>query len=218
MSSQPSSRNAAACKFIQYRLKVQFSGLNKIYRFLLARYHVERIMGCISTAEIWHCLETLPDKLDDHYEQAWRRATSEGNPHRRKQAYLTLMWIILAEQPLSLPALHEAVAISMGIDSGLRGSTATSMNDVIALCAGIITIEGCSAARRDTSNQEVLDLSNAKVLVVHASASEYFYTRQNFYFPTGHEIITKTCAHVIKSAAIEPYWAAIPLSSLVPVA
>ena len=172
-------------------------------------------MGCISTAEIWHCLETLPEKLDDHYEQAWRRATSEGNLHRRKQAYHTLMWITLAEQPLSLQALHEAVAISMGIESGIRGSTAISTIDVIALCAGIITVEGCSAGRCDICKQEIPELSRAKVLVVHASASEYFYTGQSLYFPTRHEMITKTCAHVSKRVTIEPYWGMVAPSSLI---
>lgn len=123
------------------------------------------------------------------------------------------MRITLAEQPLSLQALHEAVAISMGIESGIRGSTAISTIDVIALCAGIVTVEGCSAGRRDVCKQEIPELSSAKVLVVHASASEYFYTRQSLYFPTRLEMITKTCAYVRKGVAIEPYWGMVLPSS-----
>jgi len=176
---------------------------------------VERIMECISIAEIRHCLKTLPEKLDDHYHQAWQRATGNGNLHRRKQAYYTLMWVTLAEQPLSLQALNEAVTISMNIDPHPESSTATSANDTLALWAGIVTIQRSSIAWHGICKQENAEPSSTKVLVVHASASEYFYARQDLYFPTSHLMITKTCAHVIGSVPIEPYWGKTPSSSLI---
>lgn len=134
-------------------------------------------MECMSFAEARHCLITLPKKLDDHYHQAKQKATGSGNLHKRKQVYCTLIWVTLAEQPLSLQVLNEAVTISMSIGSRLEGSTTTTTTDLLALCTGIITIEGCSAAWHDINKQGNSELSSAKVLVVHASASEYFCTR-----------------------------------------
>jgi hypothetical protein len=119
---------------------------------------------------------------------------------------------MMAEQPLSLQALNEAVSISMGIDAQFGGSNTTSMIDFLILCAGIITIEEQPAAGQSSGEKENSDPSNAKVWVVHASASEYFYTRRGLYFPSSHETVTLTCAHAIKTLAIEPYWGEIGLS------
>jgi hypothetical protein len=170
-------------------------------------------MECRSVAEIRHCLETLPEKLDDHYHQAWKRATCNGNLHKRKQAYYTLMWIILAEQPLSLRALNEAVVISMSIDARLEESATTSVTDLLFLGAGIVAIESLPEAWRSSGKMQAPDPSGAKVLVVHASASEYFYTRQDIYFPSSCGTITKICAHAIQRLAVEPLWESFPLSS-----
>jgi hypothetical protein len=89
-------------------------------RFLLARYHVERVLVCRSVDEIYKCLDTLPERLDDYYEQCWQRATCEGSSHKRTLAHHILMWVTLAEQPLSLQALIQAARISTDNDSGLK--------------------------------------------------------------------------------------------------
>lgn len=175
---------------------------------------MERIIDCRSVAEINHCLDTLPEKLDDHYEQAWRRATCEGNLYKRTQAHHILMWTIIVEQPLSLRALTEAVSISMDVDSGLVNSTTMSVTDIIVLCAGLVRVEGLPSGSQDNAEIEDCLMSTAKAITVHTSAHEYFYHRRSLYFPASHKIINMTFAHVIHSLAIEPYWGAVPLSSL----
>jgi hypothetical protein len=124
-------------------------------------------MECRSIAEIRHCLETFPEKLDDHYHQAWERATCTGNLHKREQAYYTLMRIILAEQPLRLRALNEAVTISMSIDARLEKSATTSVTDLLILCAGIVAAESQPETCDSSGEKQESDRSCEKILVLH---------------------------------------------------
>jgi hypothetical protein len=175
---------------------------------------VERVLVCRSVNEIYKCLDTLPERLDDYYEQCWQRATCEGSSHKRTLAHHILMWVTLAEQPLSLQALIQAARISTDNDSGLENLDCSTVADILFICAGLIRIEGMPFALQNSREHECAIPSNMKVLAAHNSTCEYFHNRRSLHFPASHEIITRTCGRVAKCIAIEPHWAIVPLSSL----
>lgn len=175
---------------------------------------MERLLECSSTREIHHCLDTLPEKLDDHYAQAWQRATGQGNMYKRRKAEHIFIWTIMVEQPLTLQALSEAISISMRTDSELGDLEAVSPVEILTICAGLIKVEGATYARLRGDEYTDAVSPKAKVSTVHTSVSEYFYDKKHLYFPAGDQIIAETCARVMQSLAIEPSWGLTPLSSV----
>jgi hypothetical protein len=79
-------------------------------RFLLARLHVDLLVGKFSPAEVRTTLEHLPTGMDDTYDEAMERI--ERHEDGRKQlAKRVLSWISYACQPLSVQVLQHALAV-----------------------------------------------------------------------------------------------------------
>ena len=90
---------------------LDFDGrLNSIYRFLLAKLHMDSLESKSSRKALRQALQVLPVGLDATYDEAMSRIASQNDDdHRLAQQILS--WITFAVRPLWLNELCEALAI-----------------------------------------------------------------------------------------------------------
>lgn len=103
-----------------------------------------------------------------------------------------LMWVHLAERPLSVDELLHALATRVG-DRDLDRNNFPSRHTFLNCCLGLVLV----------------DDETSTVRLVHYSLHEYLFNSQDPIFQNGHESITQTCLTYImfESAAFEQIYA-----------
>src|SRR5579859_4802100 len=84
-------------------------------------------------------LENLPSGLDNTYKDVMERISKQGKADV-DLALKVLSWITYAKVPLEAKALQHAVAIKPGMTT-LDDGDLTDEDDLISVCAGIVTID-----------------------------------------------------------------------------
>src|SRR3984957_8397875 len=108
-------------------------------RFLLARLHMDSLMGKFSAREVLIALEKLPEEMDDTYDEAMERIERQDD-NRKQLARRVLSWIICVVRPLSVKELQHALAV-------VPDSTNIDSNDIIddeiltSVCSGLVVID-----------------------------------------------------------------------------
>jgi hypothetical protein len=113
--------------------------------------------------------------LNKAYDQAMMRINDqlEGFRLLGKKA---LTWITCAKRPLTIHELQHALAVKFG-DAQLDGNNFSDIEDIVSVCAGLVTIDDKS---------EVIRL-------VHYTVQEYFEETQIEWFPGAQIDITAAC-------------------------
>ncbi|KAK6339354.1 hypothetical protein TWF718_008774 [Orbilia javanica] len=146
--------------------------------FLLAHLHFESIRYKTTLKRIKTALETLPigeTAYDAAYETTLSRInTNDTDPE--KIANQALWWIVCAKRPLTTSELQHALAVEIG-EPNLDEENLPEVQDIISLCAGLITVD------------EESDI----VRLVHYTAQEYFERTWEKWFPNAHVDITERC-------------------------
>lgn len=136
---------------------------------------------------MYHYLNHLPEGLDAIYGEIWTRATGTRDSRQSYRVRMLLLWVLIAEQPLSATALAEALVASEGSKSG---SCPLSEHEIVSLCAGLVTIDtfliGLDASSGDHVTQSVATLS-------HSSVQQYLEKNRAEYFPNAHDTIVDVC-------------------------
>ena len=79
-------------------------------RFLLARLHMDSLIGKLNARQVRAALENLPEGMDGTYDEAMERV--ERQDDRRKQlARRVLSWITYAVRPLSVKELQHTLEV-----------------------------------------------------------------------------------------------------------
>lgn len=114
---------------------------------------------------------------NDTYQEAMRRIEGqmEGHTLLAKQV---LAWITLAKRPLSPLELQHALAVDAGA-SELDEGNLSQIDDMISVCAGLVTI----------------DQESSIIRLVHYTMQEYFERpgTQQHWFPDAQADITTVC-------------------------
>jgi hypothetical protein len=147
-------------------------------RFLLARLHVESLLDKGTKKKILSTLDGLPrgsKALDEAYDNAIERI--EGQlPGNTMLAKCVLSWIIHAQRPLTTGELCHALAVEPG-DSELDLANIPDVEDMVSVCAGLVTVDDESAIIR----------------LVHYTTEEYFKDIQESWNPRAQQDIASAC-------------------------
>lgn len=104
-----------------------------------------------------------------------KRIEHQG-PESVKFAKTVLSWITCAKRPLTIPELRHALAVEVG-GSGLDQRDLPQVQDLISVCAGLVTV----------------DQGSDIIRLFHYTAQEYFQQTQKQWFPDAGDDITRTC-------------------------
>ncbi|KAJ6574297.1 hypothetical protein B0H19DRAFT_985951, partial [Mycena capillaripes] len=107
--------------------------------FLLAKLHIESLSTKITVKGVRDALQTLPNTLNDSYDEAMKRITQQ-NEESRSTAYSTLTWVANAKRPLTALELQTALAIEPGTKA-LDKDNMLDIDIILSVCAGLIIID-----------------------------------------------------------------------------
>jgi hypothetical protein len=107
-------------------------------RFLVAKLHMNTLAEQPSQGALRDALKSLPDSVDQTYEQAMRRVSNQVNS-RRELGMQTLMWVACARRPLMITELQHALGTKPNINNPMDYAPDASV--ITASCAGLVVIE-----------------------------------------------------------------------------
>ena len=111
-------------------------------RFLLARLHLDSLIGKTSTKSIRTALEKLQtgsEAYDHAYKDAMDRIKGQA-ADQEKLAKQILSWITCAKRPLTTTELQHALAVEVG-GPKLDGDNLPQIQDMVSVCAGLVTVD-----------------------------------------------------------------------------
>lgn len=135
------------------------------FRFLLAYLHYESISNQHNLSKLRLSLDSLPQKLDDVYEETFERIRNSGSSEDYELAYKAIAWIIFAARPLTLRELQYAI-ISMNLKRGDKEfdtDSITTEGIILSTCMGLMVVDS------DTT----ISMPYKKVRLVHYTTQEY---------------------------------------------
>ncbi|KAF3903201.1 Ankyrin-1 [Dactylellina cionopaga] len=147
--------------------------------FLLARLHLQSVASKLRVGTLRKALETLPEELNDTYDDAIRRIQKGQEKDRSEVAMKILMLLSFALRPLKLGEIQHAL-LTTEVEEGDTGIDRSDLYDkelLFTICAGIITLEN------ETSS----------VRFVHHTAETYFESRRTGLFANAHTELTTVC-------------------------
>ena len=101
---------------------------------------MDEISNKTKPKHIEEALKKLPQGLNDNYDRTIERIKSQGSDCW-DLARQVLLWLSNSQEPLSIEALQEAVAIEPGMTSiGIRDLD--DVESLISACAGLVVFEG----------------------------------------------------------------------------
>jgi hypothetical protein len=146
-----------------------------IARFLLAGLHVDSLLDKRTKQEVLSTLKKLSEKLHDAYDGAIKRIDGQLE-NDRLLARRAISWITYAQRPLRTEELRHALAIKQG-DRALNRDAMYDMEDVISVCAGLVTV----------------DEESGIVRLVHYTTQEYFERVRSEWNPSAQQEIAVAC-------------------------
>ena len=166
-------------------------------RFLLARIYLDLLSGEVKPRKIRTALQGFRKQivgsgenqrlevLCHAYDQAMERI-NEQIPGHRELAKQVLSWIACAKRPLSTAELQHALSVELG-DSTLRVDGLLQIDDMVAVCAGLVTID---------------EESNI-IRLVHYTTQEYFQQTITQWFPDAEKDISTICVTYLSFSQFE---------------
>ncbi|PKS10137.1 hypothetical protein jhhlp_001887 [Lomentospora prolificans] len=154
--------------------------------FLLARIYLDEVSRAVKPRQIHAKIRGFQKQaagsgekerihvLQLAYKAAMERI--EEQEYTRDVAKQALAWITCAKRPLSTTELRHALTIEEG-DTELLEEDLVHIDDIVAICAGLVTID------------EESDI----IRLVHFTTQEYFEQNRDQWFPSVEEAISKVC-------------------------
>ncbi|KAM0420988.1 hypothetical protein ACHAPT_011231 [Fusarium lateritium] len=146
--------------------------------FLLAKLHLDSLVGARSVKAFLDALERLP-KGTNAYDQAYDLALEriEGQVQsRRDLAIEVLSWVVCAREHLTTVQLQHALAVIAG-STVFYESNMPEMEDIVSACAGLV----------------IVDQGRKIVRLVHYTTQQYFERAQKKRLPDAQSYLTHTC-------------------------
>jgi GPI inositol-deacylase, winged helix domain len=127
-----------ACKCYQCRLPPCLV-FDNTARFLLARLHMDSLVGKHTPAAVRRALENLPKEVDDTYDEAIERIKRQ-NQDDRELAEQVFSWITYARRPLSAKELQHALAV-VPATTHIDPDAIIDEEILTSVCAGLVVID-----------------------------------------------------------------------------
>jgi hypothetical protein len=156
--------------------------------FLLAHLHLDSLNGKKSPKAVRVALAKLPTG-SDAYNRAYNDAMERIEGQVRDQIDLAkqvLSWITCSRRPLTTTELQYALAVEVG-ESELDKENLSQIEDVISVCAGLVTV----------------DAESHIIRLVHFTTQEYFERTQAQWFPRAERDITEICVTYLSFSCFE---------------
>ncbi|KAJ5592115.1 hypothetical protein N7537_009019 [Penicillium hordei] len=173
------SRNTALQEEIMTVISRHVQGM-----FLLAQLYFESLIGRRSAKSTRTALKELSKGFNDYpYDRAYDNAISRIKGQIGEQTDLamqTLSWLTCAKRPLTSLELQHALAIEEG-ESTIDEENMPEVEDILAVCSGLVTIENESGIIR----------------LVHYTTQEYLERKKDLLFPTAENDISRLCVTYI---------------------
>lgn len=145
------------------------------YRFLQARFHLDSLVAKTTLRKLRVALDTLPDGLDETYDEVMRRISVQGND-KYQLARKVLSWIVNAMTPLSPLMLRQALAIE-DQDTSFDEENMPDEDLLVSVCQGLISVH------KDTGF----------VGFAHFTTQEYFISKRFSLFPEAQKEVLRAC-------------------------
>ncbi|UKZ52901.1 hypothetical protein TrVGV298_006687 [Trichoderma virens] len=148
--------------------------------FLLAQLYVESLVGKVSVNALRAAVENLPHGPEEEvygiaYEEQMSRVVNQSKD-RWELAEKILVWIICAKRPLDVLELQHLLGVVLG-ETTLDKDNLPEIDDMVSVCAGLVTIERPSNIIR----------------LAHYTTHEYLDRTRNRWFETERVDIARTC-------------------------
>ncbi|KAJ5249624.1 hypothetical protein N7489_000034 [Penicillium chrysogenum] len=173
------SRNTALQEEIMTVISDHVQGM-----FLLAQLYFESLVGRRSAKSTRAALKELSNGSHDYaYGKAYDNAMTRIQGQMREQTDLaiqTLSWLMCARRPLTSLELQHALAIEEG-ESSLDEENMPEIEDILAVCAGLVTTENETGIIR----------------LVHYTTKEYLERNQKSFFSSAENDISTMCVAYI---------------------
>ena len=157
-------------------------------RFLLAHLYMESLVEKMSMKAIQTTLKHLPnrsDAYDEVYSAALKRIR-EQNKNAKVLAEEVISWIALTERPLTTAELQYAIAIEIGT-SGFDERNLPEVEDMVSVCAGLITV----------------DEESKIIRLFHYTIQEFLERTERDWFERMEAEITTKCVTLLSFSAFE---------------
>ncbi|KAL2802387.1 hypothetical protein BJX63DRAFT_426090 [Aspergillus granulosus] len=154
--------------------------------FLLAQLHIDSLYDKTTRKSIRKALKELPegiDELDNAYESAMRRITSQKYGFK-KLAIRVLLWITCTKRPLTTQELRHALAVEVS-EPEIDEENLPEVADMVSVCAGLVTI----------------DQESNIIRLVHYTTQDYFQRTQQNWFPNAEAEVAATCIAYLSFSA-----------------
>lgn len=143
--------------------------------FLIADLHMKSLSSITNIRDLREALNRLPEKLDQYYEDAWSRISSQEQ-HLKQIAHNTISWLCLSRRQLKTEELRHALATRPG-DKDLCTESLIAVADILESCQGLVVVEQHSHIIR----------------LMHSTTREFFFNRHNQLLKNSATYLAKTC-------------------------
>ncbi|KAJ6439216.1 putative ankyrin repeat protein [Purpureocillium lavendulum] len=143
--------------------------------FLLAQLHFDSLKGKVTVKRLQETLERLPSAYNKAYEDAMLRIESQFDD-QKELAKRALAWTTRAKRPLTISELQHGLSVRAG-DAAIDEGCLHTADDIILVCAGLITI----------------DEESRIVRLVHDTAKRYFEQTLKDWFPAANAHLATVC-------------------------
>ena len=154
-------------------------------RFLLVKLHMDSLCSKMTIRDLRKALKTLPNGLDESYTRAMDRIDLQDQDPRQL-AYRILYWISYTLRPLTVDELRHALGVEPE-ESEFDEENLIDEGDIIAVCAGLITVEP----------------EGRIVRMVHYTAQDYFEKIRDSRWPEARQTIAATCLAYLSYKDVE---------------
>ena len=149
------------------------------------KLHMDSLTSKMTIRDLRKALKTLPTGLDETYSHAMNRIELQDQ-EPRQLAYRTLYWISYAFRPLTVDELRHALGVEPE-EPEFDEENLVDEGDLIAVCAGLVTIEP----------------ESRMVRMVHYTTQDYFEKIRDSRWPEARRTITATCLAYLSYQNIE---------------
>jgi DNA-binding Xre family transcriptional regulator len=128
-------------------------------RFLLAKLHLDSLVGKRTVREIRTAIESLPkgiEQLGKAYDETLAQIKSEAQSDVDR-ALKVIFWVTHAKRLLSAAELQEALAVKAD-DTELDKDDLVRLDEIVEICGGLVTVDG-ELASFDSSTSRPMSTS-----------------------------------------------------------
>ncbi|KAL8693886.1 MAG: hypothetical protein Q9224_003669 [Gallowayella concinna] len=143
--------------------------------FLIADLQLRSLSSITNIRDLREALDKLPEKLNDYYEIAWTRISSQEEP-LKSIAHHTIGWLYFGRRLLTVEELRHALAVRAG-DASLSSDSLTIAIDILETCQGLV----------------ILETHGNSLRLMHSSVRDFIERQHQQQFENIQCYLTSTC-------------------------